>query len=131
MKRVAFALQNVTKPATSKAERIQTGFEDLSNLSEDAHGISNPSRNCSEMHFISQPRDLVIEQSKRCEMTNSKNNDGLGKLQFSVDYNYHKSQLCVCLLRAKNLPAMDTNGTCDPFVKILLLPDESSVKSET
>ncbi|KAL2092958.1 hypothetical protein ACEWY4_010270 [Coilia grayii] len=54
----------------------------------------------------------------------------LGKLQFSLDYNFTDAALVVGILQATDLPAMDMSGTSDPYVKLYLLPDKKK-KFET
>ncbi|XP_053908307.1 synaptotagmin-3 [Cuculus canorus] len=46
-----------------------------------------------------------------------------GRLSFSLRYSYASQQLVVRVLRAIDLPAKDSNGFSDPYVKIYLLPD--------
>uniref|UniRef100_A0A8C3NKR0 Uncharacterized protein n=5 Tax=Passeriformes TaxID=9126 RepID=A0A8C3NKR0_GEOPR len=41
----------------------------------------------------------------------------------SLRYSYGSQQLLVRVLRARDLPAKDSNGFSDPYVKIYLLPD--------
>ncbi|KAJ8007003.1 hypothetical protein DPEC_G00113060 [Dallia pectoralis] len=54
----------------------------------------------------------------------------LGKLQFSLDYNFPENTLIVGIIQAADLPAMDMGGTSDPYVKVYLLPDKKK-KFET
>ncbi|XP_058876217.1 synaptotagmin-7 isoform X2 [Acipenser ruthenus] len=54
----------------------------------------------------------------------------LGRIQFSVGYNFQDSTLTVKILKGQELPAKDFSGTSDPFVKIYLLPDKKN-KLET
>ncbi|XP_031417151.1 synaptotagmin Vb [Clupea harengus] len=56
--------------------------------------------------------------------------ENLGKLEFSVDYNFTDGGLTVGVLQAQDLPAMDIGGTSDPYVKVYLLPDKKK-KFET
>ncbi|XP_069079342.1 synaptotagmin-7 isoform X4 [Pleurodeles waltl] len=56
--------------------------------------------------------------------------ENLGRIQFSVGYNFQESTLTVKILKAQELPAKDFSGTSDPFVKIYLLPDKKN-KLET
>ena len=42
----------------------------------------------------------------------------LGKLEFSMDYDFQKQELTVGVLQACELPAMDMGGTSDPYVKV-------------
>ncbi|XP_062405338.1 synaptotagmin-7b [Sardina pilchardus] len=48
----------------------------------------------------------------------------LGRIQFSLGYNFQDSTLTVKILKGQDLPAKDFSGTSDPFVKIYLLPDK-------
>ncbi|KAJ8392270.1 hypothetical protein AAFF_G00076340 [Aldrovandia affinis] len=59
-----------------------------------------------------------------------KEQEKLGKLQFSLDYNFTENQLLVGIIQAAELPAMDMGGTSDPYVKVYLLPDKKK-KFET
>lgn len=54
----------------------------------------------------------------------------LGKLQFSMDYDFQKSELSVGVIQAADLPGMDMSGTSDPYVKVYIMPDKKK-KYET
>ncbi|XP_044134139.1 synaptotagmin-5 isoform X2 [Bufo gargarizans] len=54
----------------------------------------------------------------------------LGKLQYSLDYDFQTGQLVVGIIQAADLPALDIGGTSDPYVKVFLLPDKKK-KYET
>ncbi|XP_033629564.1 synaptotagmin-1-like isoform X1 [Asterias rubens] len=54
----------------------------------------------------------------------------LGKLQFSLDYDFQEGKLNVSVAQAADLPGMDFSGTSDPYVKVYLLPDKKK-KYET
>ncbi|XP_074511802.1 synaptotagmin Va isoform X1 [Sebastes fasciatus] len=56
--------------------------------------------------------------------------ENLGKLEFSLDYNFSDNQLIVGILQAQDLAAMDLGGTSDPYVKVYMLPDKKK-KFET
>ncbi len=51
-------------------------------------------------------------------------------LKFSLDYDVVRSVLTVHLLSACNLPAMDRCGTSDPYVEIILYPNQDRVRSK-
>ncbi|XP_048463429.1 synaptotagmin-A [Rhincodon typus] len=59
-----------------------------------------------------------------------KEEEKLGKLQFSLDYDFQNNQLIVGIIQAAELPALDMGGTSDPYVKVFLLPDKKK-KYET
>ncbi len=59
--------------------------------------------------------------------------NNIGRVWFRIEYNCDTENLYVTLINIKNLPARQTRGsslsmasgsTCDPFVRIYLLPDE-------
>nr|8FAM_A Chain A, Synaptotagmin [Octopus bimaculoides]8FAM_B Chain B, Synaptotagmin [Octopus bimaculoides] len=54
----------------------------------------------------------------------------LGKLQYSMDYDFQKGELTVNVIQAADLPGMDMSGTSDPYVKVYLMPDKKK-KFET
>ncbi|XP_032392787.1 synaptotagmin Va isoform X1 [Etheostoma spectabile] len=56
--------------------------------------------------------------------------ENLGKLEYTLDYNFTDNQLIVGILQAQDLPAMDLGGTSDPYVKVYMLPDKKK-KFET
>ncbi|KAM3839955.1 synaptotagmin-2 [Vipera latastei] len=64
------------------------------------------------------------------EEEEEKEPENLGKLQFSLDYDFQANQLTVGILQAAELPALDIGGTSDPYVKVFLLPDKKK-KFET
>ncbi|XP_023654374.1 synaptotagmin Va [Paramormyrops kingsleyae] len=59
-----------------------------------------------------------------------KERENLGKLEFTLDYNFTDNQLIVGILQAQDLAAMDMGGTSDPYVKVYMLPDKKK-KFET
>ncbi|XP_062973088.1 synaptotagmin-7 isoform X3 [Elgaria multicarinata webbii] len=67
---------------------------------------------------------MLSPGSEDDEGHDSSNRENLGRIQFSVGYNFQESTLTVKILKAQELPAKDFSGTSDPFVKIYLLPDK-------
>ncbi|XP_062397572.1 synaptotagmin-2-like isoform X2 [Sardina pilchardus] len=53
-----------------------------------------------------------------------KEKEKLGKLQFSLDYDFGDNKLSVGILQAADLISMDSGGTSDPYVKVFILPDK-------
>ncbi|KAL4232648.1 Synaptotagmin-2 [Mactra antiquata] len=72
--------------------------------------------------------DVNMEDNEDAESTKSEVK--LGKLQFSMDYDFQKGELSVGVIQAADLPGMDMSGTSDPYVKVYLLPDKKK-KHET
>ncbi|XP_061780264.1 synaptotagmin-1b [Nerophis lumbriciformis] len=75
---------------------------------------------------------LKVESKKETELsdTEPKEDDKLGRLHFTLDYNFTDNMLVVGILQAAGLPAMDVGGSSDPYVKVYLLPDKKK-KFET
>ncbi|XP_048185512.1 synaptotagmin-5 [Perognathus longimembris pacificus] len=48
----------------------------------------------------------------------------LGRLQYSLDYDFQSGQLLVGILQAEELAALDMGGSSDPYVSVYLLPDK-------
>ncbi|XP_033101651.1 synaptotagmin-7-like isoform X1 [Anneissia japonica] len=71
--------------------------------------------------FSGMDQDLVLMEDQE---------ESLGRIQFSLHYNFTEQTLILKIIRAQDLPAKDLSGTSDPFVKILLLPNKKS-KMET
>ncbi|TRY91641.1 hypothetical protein DNTS_017031 [Danionella cerebrum] len=64
------------------------------------------------------------------EDSESKEAPKLGKLLYTLDYNFTDSTLVVGVIQAEGLAAMDMSGYSDPYVKVYLLPDKKK-KFET
>ncbi|XP_034391164.1 synaptotagmin-1b [Cyclopterus lumpus] len=75
---------------------------------------------------------LKDEGNTKTELSNNepKDEEKLGKLHFTLDYNFTDNTLIVGILQAAELPAMDVGGSSDPYVKLYLLPDKKK-KFET
>ncbi|XP_073203035.1 synaptotagmin-7 isoform X2 [Lepidochelys kempii] len=73
---------------------------------------------------------MLSPGSEDDEGHDSSSRENLGRIQFSVGYNFQESTLTVKIMKAQELPAKDFSGTSDPFVKIYLLPDKKN-KLET
>ncbi|XP_013989281.1 synaptotagmin-2 isoform X1 [Salmo salar] len=63
----------------------------------------------------------LTEEEKEEE---EKEEEKLGKLQYSLDYDFQDSKLTVGILQAADLISMDSGGTSDPYVKVFVLPDK-------
>lgn len=70
--------------------------------------------------------DVNMEDNEGRE-TDQKN---LGRLHYSLDYDFQTNELMVGVIECTDLPAMDMGGTSDPYVKVYLHPDKKK-KFET
>ncbi|XP_028286281.1 synaptotagmin-1-like [Parambassis ranga] len=77
----------------------------------------------------SEPRK---DEHKDTELSDNepKEDEKLGRLHFTLDFNFTDNTLVVGILQAAELPAMDVGGSSDPYVKLYLLPDKKK-KFET
>ena len=66
------------------------------------------------------------ETSEVCsdDLENSFSDKKLGRIQFSIHYDFPEQTLTLRIIRATDLVAKDFSGTSDPYVKIMLLPDK-------
>lgn len=60
---------------------------------------------------------------KRQQSVSSIEEDPLGSINFSIDFNSETSLLTVYLVEAENLVPRDFSGTSDPYCKVCVLPD--------
>ncbi|XP_046341799.1 synaptotagmin-1-like isoform X2 [Haliotis rufescens] len=74
--------------------------------------------------------ELNVNMEDNEDNESTKSEVKLGKLQFSLDYDFQKGELSVGVIQAADLPGMDMSGTSDPYVKVYLLPDKKK-KYET
>ena len=77
-----------------------------------------------ELKLEEETNDDTGSQAGDAEVSN------LGKLEFSLDYDFQKQELSVGVIQACDLPAMDMGGTSDPYVKVYISPDKKK-KFET
>ncbi|KAI1890621.1 hypothetical protein AGOR_G00155550 [Albula goreensis] len=68
--------------------------------------------------------DAETGQTEEEKEEEEKEAEKLGKLQYSLDYDFQDGKLTVGILQAADLISMDTGGTSDPYVKVFLLPDK-------
>ncbi|BHF76205.1 Synaptotagmin-2 [Sparganum proliferum] len=64
------------------------------------------------------------------EGVQEKEKQNLGKLQFSLDYDFTKGELTVGVIQATDLPGMDMSGTSDPYVKVYLMPEKKKFETK-
>ncbi|XP_032894938.1 synaptotagmin-7 isoform X2 [Amblyraja radiata] len=104
------------KPVNTTPVQGQVPQDDLDRRTEPRSSVSDLVNSLtSEMLMLSPCSEDDHEGSSR---------ENLGRIQFSVGYNFQESTFTVKILKAVELPAKDFSGTSDPFVKIYLLPDK-------
>ena len=69
----------------------------------------------------------MVNLSTSVNTTSTTTTKYLGTLQFTVEYIPTLLQLKIHLLSATSLPAFDSNGLSDPYVKLHLLPGIAKV----
>ncbi|XP_077565473.1 synaptotagmin-1-like [Stigmatopora nigra] len=87
---------------------------------------------CDTENDKSSKEPLKVESKMETELADikPKEDEKLGRLHFTLDYNFTDNMLVVGILQAAGLPAMDVGGSSDPYVKVYLLPDKKK-KFET
>ncbi|XP_060597978.1 synaptotagmin-1-like isoform X2 [Ruditapes philippinarum] len=53
-----------------------------------------------------------------------------GKLQISLEFNFHRDELNVTVNAAKDLPGMDTTGMSDPYVVVSILSEKKKFQTK-
>ncbi|XP_053139936.1 synaptotagmin-7 isoform X4 [Hemicordylus capensis] len=92
---------------------------------EEADHKTEPRSSVSDLvNSLTSEMLMLSPGSEDDEGHDSSSRENLGRIQFSVGYNFQESTLTVKILKAQELPAKDFSGTSDPFVKIYLLPDK-------
>ncbi|XP_061465798.1 synaptotagmin-7 isoform X2 [Rhineura floridana] len=96
----------------------QTQHEEFDHKTEPRSSVSDL------VNSLTSEMLMLSPGSEDDEGHDSSSRENLGRIQFSVGYNFQESTLTVKILKAQELPAKDFSGTSDPFVKIYLLPDK-------
>ncbi|VDM35041.1 unnamed protein product [Hydatigera taeniaeformis] len=74
--------------------------------------------------------EALEENMEDNEGVTEKEKRNLGKLQFSLDYDFTKGELTVGVIQATDLPGMDMSGTSDPYVKVYLMPEKKKFETK-
>ncbi|XP_027714569.1 synaptotagmin-7 isoform X2 [Vombatus ursinus] len=96
----------------------QTPHDESDRRTEPRSSVSDLVNSLTSEMLMLSPGSEDDETHEGCSQEN------LGRIQFSVGYNFQESTLTVKIMKAQELPAKDFSGTSDPFVKIYLLPDK-------
>lgn len=87
----------------------------------------------STSSLLQLPIDRTSGRTSSCSGTSVSDADeedkedkghNLGKIHFSLHYDFQSLTLVLKVVKAANLPAKDISGTSDPYVRIMLLPDK-------
>lgn len=65
------------------------------------------------------------------EKEKGKDTPNLGRLHYSIDYEFKKNELTVGIIECSDVPAMDAGGTSDPFIRLFLLPEKKKFETKT
>ncbi|XP_051906655.1 rabphilin-3A isoform X1 [Hippocampus zosterae] len=102
-------------PAAAQEEKKETAAATL------------PTSSASKMEprLFAGPHADVTSREDDDEEEDSDDATTLGCLEFSLLYEQERHQLQCCVIKAKGLKPMDSNGLSDPYVKLHLLPGAS------
>ncbi|XP_060626773.1 synaptotagmin-7 isoform X2 [Anolis sagrei] len=114
----SFLLPSGGKVGNAAAVPGQTQHEETDHKTEPRSSVSDL------VNSLTSEMLMLSPGSEDDEGHDSSSRENLGRIQFSVGYNFQESTLTVKILKAQELPAKDFSGTSDPFVKIYLLPDK-------
>ncbi|XP_012580609.1 PREDICTED: synaptotagmin-7 [Condylura cristata] len=106
------------KAVTTAPVPGQTPHDESDRRTEPRSSVSDLVNSLTSEMLMLSPGSEEEEAHEGCSREN------LGRIQFSVGYNFQESTLTVKIMKAQELPAKDFSGTSDPFVKIYLLPDK-------
>nr|XP_051689166.1 synaptotagmin-7 isoform X4 [Oryctolagus cuniculus] len=106
------------KAVTTAPVPGQTPHDESDRRTEPRSSVSDLVNSLTSEMLMLSPGSEEDEAHEGCSREN------LGRIQFSVGYNFQESTLTVKIMKAQELPAKDFSGTSDPFVKIYLLPDK-------
>lgn len=71
-----------------------------------------------------------MEQNEKAQAGEEKEKKYLGKLKYTMEYDFQNGILKVGIIEGVELPACDIGGTSDPYVKVYVLPEKKK-KFET
>ncbi|KAI5933125.1 Synaptotagmin-7 [Manis javanica] len=114
----SFLLPTGGKAVTTAPVPGQTPHDESDRRTEPRSSVSDLVNSLTSEMLMLSPGSEEDEAHEGCSREN------LGRIQFSVGYNFQESTLTVKIMKAQELPAKDFSGTSDPFVKIYLLPDK-------
>ncbi|CAF0755721.1 unnamed protein product [Adineta steineri] len=113
-------LQNFIKTADEKQQsRNSLGDESINFKKTDVRKLSTSA--LGSFKFAKKPKENNNTEIST-QSVESRENEYVGDIELQIGHNSEREQLVVRIVQAKNLPAKDTNGFSDPFVKIYLLP---------
>uniref|UniRef100_A0A2I3HWH9 Synaptotagmin-7 n=1 Tax=Nomascus leucogenys TaxID=61853 RepID=A0A2I3HWH9_NOMLE len=90
----------------------QTPHDESDRRTETRSSVSDLVNSLTSEMLMLSPGSEEDEAHEGCSREN------LGRIQFSVGYNFQESTLTVKIMKAQELPAKDFSGTSDPFHKL-------------
>ncbi|CAL4067347.1 unnamed protein product, partial [Meganyctiphanes norvegica] len=127
-----------SKILSSKSKNKGQDVDVENNLSSDSTDSSSAEAKseAKEKELQDAVRQLNNWSIKDTDSDGMPEDEFVGEIQYSLEYDFQDQTLIVKVISAKELTAMDMNGTSDPYVKVTLLPDKgymlkSKVKRST
>lgn len=97
------------------AHAINPTLHDVRSESVESQGSKGYGSESSLKRFV-----IGAEASSESERSGT----GLGRIHFTIAYDFPATTLVLKIHSATGLPAKDISGTSDPYVKVMLLPDK-------
>ncbi|XP_064627048.1 synaptotagmin-7-like isoform X9 [Lineus longissimus] len=97
------------------AHAINPTLHDMRSESVESQGSKGYGSESSLKRFV-----IGAEASSESERSGT----GLGRIHFTIAYDFPATTLVLKIHSATGLPAKDISGTSDPYVKVMLLPDK-------
>lgn len=119
-------INNNTKTKNDTTLKSTTNLSELT-TTKSIHDQISASRNSKPNNNLKASKNDSSQTHSISSINSLKSSSDLGSIQFSVEYIQSLQQLKIHLISAINLPACDSNGLSDPYVKIHLLPGIAKV----
>ncbi|XP_041826119.1 rabphilin-3A isoform X2 [Melanotaenia boesemani] len=112
-------------PAENVENRNSVGEEKRQPVVSTSVSLHNPAARFNPPANSSTPPKPQPEPAEDEDDYDSDDATTLGSLEFSLLYEQDNHALHCCIVKAKGLKPMDSNGLADPYVKLHLLPGAS------
>uniref|UniRef100_A0A0N5BP80 C2 domain-containing protein n=1 Tax=Strongyloides papillosus TaxID=174720 RepID=A0A0N5BP80_STREA len=115
-------------PISSSKVSIQPYNGDLKHILE--KNDSTESKNTASSFISKKLSRTLFSSVSRDSSTSDTPIHPYGEIRYRLDYDFSTNKLAVTIVQCRNLPAMDRNGSSDPYVKLCILPEKKQ-KFET